>query len=98
MFYDAIGHSLVMFGGQAGDLAANDETWLLRWESPTREEACDGTDADGDGRVGCDDEDCAARCQPRCVRGAPCDLNAPHCGDGVCNPFLEDHALCPGDC
>lgn len=99
MAYDAIEHGVVMFGGHpAGAPAAAGDTWLLRWSSATPDEACDGTDTDGDGLVGCADEDCWARCTPRCAPGATCSPDQPHCGDGVCNPYLEDAALCPADC
>jgi cysteine-rich repeat protein len=104
LFHDAIGHQVVLFGGQSGvDFTVNDplpDTWLLRWESDpaTPEDACDGSDADGDGVVGCEDPDCWARCTPRCPFGTACDPADPHCGDGACNPALEDHALCPLDC
>lgn len=98
MAYDPITHGALMFGGRlAGDVVSA-ETWLLRWESATPDERCDGTDADGDGAVGCADEDCWARCTPRCAPGATCGADLPRCGDGVCNPYLEDEALCPGDC
>lgn len=104
LFHDAIGRELVLFGGQDGaDFTTADplaETWLMRWESDpaTPEDACDGSDADGDGLVGCADPDCWPRCQPRCPPQAACDAGEPHCGDGACNPALEDHALCPEDC
>lgn len=100
MFYDPIDHAMVVFGGAKLDPAVviNDETWLLRWESATPDDRCDGTDADGDGKIGCDDEDCWARCTPRCPPGTTCAPADPHCGDGTCNPYLEDHALCPTDC
>jgi cysteine-rich repeat protein len=97
-FFDPIRHGFVVFGG---NLNANflGDTWILRWDSATPDDACDGvTDADGDGLAGCADPDCWARCQPHCPPGAPCDLAAPHCGDGACNPALETAALCPDDC
>ena len=97
-FYDPIRHGFVIFGG---DMNASflDDTWVLRWDSATPDDACDGTsDADGDDLVGCADPDCWARRQPHCPPGAPCDPAAPHCGDGACNPALESAALCPDDC
>ena len=97
-FFDPIRHGLVVFGGDAKATFLGD-TWVLRWDSATPDDACDGTsDADGDGLVGCADPDCWARCQPHCPPGAPCDPAAPHCGDGACNPALETAALCPDDC
>lgn len=97
MFYDPIRHGTVVFGGSSSTAIFGD-TWILRLESSTPDDACDGSDADGDGVTGCADPDCWARCTPRCPPGATCDPAAPHCGDGVCNSYLEDHALCPADC
>jgi cysteine-rich repeat protein len=98
-FYDPIRHGFVMFGGDGPDATYLADTWMLRWESATPDEACDGTtDADGDGATGCADPDCWARCTPRCQPGTDCDPGAPHCGDHACNPALETHELCPDDC
>ena len=98
MVHDPIEHASVVFGGQiAATNAVASDTWLLRWESATPDERCDGSDADADGQIGCADEDCWARCTP-CAPGATCDPSDPKCGDGVCNPYLEDAALCPEDC
>jgi len=97
-FHDPIRHGVVVFGGQSDQGLLND-TWMLRWESATPDDACDGSDADLDGAIGCEDPDCWARCDPRCVPGAmQCDPDRPRCGDGTCNSFLEDKALCPSDC
>ncbi len=98
MAYDPIEHGALMFGGQTGSFGIVGDTWLLRWDSATPDDACDGSDADGDGRAGCADEDCWALCTPHCPPGSTCDPAQPHCGDGVCNPYLEDAALCPDDC
>jgi hypothetical protein len=97
VFYDPIRHALVVFGG-ATTVQGTAETWLLRWESATPDDACDGTDADADGLAGCADPDCWARCTPRCMPGTTCDAADPFCGDLVCNPYLEEAALCPSDC
>jgi len=97
-FYDALRHAFVLVGGMDSSATAYGETWLLRWESEGPEEACDGTDNDGDGLVRCEDPDCWPRCTPRCQFGVPCNDADPHCGDGVCNAALEDAALCPSDC
>lgn len=99
-FYDPLAHAVVVFGGTTFTTMQQTlgDTWLLRWESATPDDACDGTDRDGDGLAGCADPDCWARCTPRCPPGAACDPGAPRCGDGTCNPFLEDAALCPDDC
>jgi cysteine-rich repeat protein len=68
----------------------------------------DGLVACGDGTVPTDpthnaDPDCYGRCFPLCelpsaAVNAPCDVSQPHCGDGVCNPWLEGRFLCPTDC
>lgn len=56
------------------------------------------------------DPDCWGRCTPLCAPTSlplmppsaawpsGCDRNAPHCGDGQCNGFLEDYLFCPADC
>jgi cysteine-rich repeat protein len=68
----------------------------------------DGLIACGDGTEPTDpthnaDPDCYGRCFPLCelpsaAVNAPCDLSQPRCGDGACNPSLEDRFLCPTDC
>lgn len=98
-FYDPIRRGLVMLGGASGGNDAT--TWILRWESATRDESCvDATaDTDADGLAGCDDPDCWGRCDPRCSPGVPdCAADRPRCGDGACNPALETPLLCPKDC
>jgi hypothetical protein len=98
MVYDAIAQGVVVYGGSTMS-AVVDDTWLLRLDDGGPDDACDGsTDLDGDGKLGCVDEDCWAFCTPRCPPGLPCDPAAPHCGDGVCNAFLENATLCPSDC
>jgi hypothetical protein len=59
---------------------------LLRWDTVDAvDETCRSVqDSDGDGRAGCEDPDCAYRCQS--------------CGDLVCQPELEVAATCPADC
>ena len=74
--YDAARSQIVMFGGNA-------ETWLGAYDSPDEEVCGSGVDLDGDGRIGCADEDCAAACA--------------RCGDGTCDA-AEDARLCPADC
>lgn len=84
------------------------ETWKLSFSTlldpPDR---CDAAvDSDGDSLLGCGvgptnegaDPDCAARCRPLCVAGEPCAPSLPHCGDGLCNPALENYRICPADC
>lgn len=64
-----------------------------------REETCRyGFDTDGDGRIGCDDPDCWRSCSPTCSPGQDCPPDAPRCGDGECDQFLENNRLCPADC
>jgi hypothetical protein len=84
MVCDAARGQLVVFGGFDGRRPLRD-TWLFRYVDPGRVgEACfSGIDGDGNGKIGCDDPDCAASCTT--------------CGDGVCNA-AETSALCPADC
>jgi len=99
MFHDAIRRGVVLFGGNS--IAPDNTTWIMRWESATPDELCtDATvDADGDALAGCADPDCWGRCDPRCPPAHPdCAPSRPRCGDTVCNPWLETHALCPEDC
>src|SRR6185503_10233825 len=83
MAYDAAHGGIVVFGG-ASSTALND-TWLFRQSDPAlADEAChSGFDGDGDGKLGCEDPDCAVLCAA--------------CGDGVCAGG-ESCRLCPGDC
>jgi hypothetical protein len=75
------------------------EQWRLRWESATAPEDCARAtnDSDGDALAGCDDPDCRGLCAPSCMF-ASCDPQAPRCGDGTCNGWLENYLLCPQDC
>jgi cysteine-rich repeat protein len=51
--------ALVLFGGSSGDGIGHSDTWLLRYESETPDEACDnGIDDDGDLHIDADDPDC----------------------------------------
>ena len=98
MAYDPIREAFVLVGIIPAFSAS--ETWLLRFEyAGESEETCvAGDDGDGDGLAGCDDPDCWASCTPFCPPGASgCAPNAPHCGDGQCNMFLETK-VCPQDC
>ncbi len=99
--YAGVERAMVLFGGDTS-LGQLGETYLLRLAAADPVEACVGAadDPDGDGLAGCDDPDCAARCTPHCPPGATCadEATLPRCGDGTCNPALEDAALCPGDC
>jgi hypothetical protein len=79
-------------------LRVGEETWAYRLDSDRPTEGCQGRDADGDGRVDCDDPDCQGRCAPLCVPGlAACDPAWPRCGDGVCSA-VESCRLCAEDC
>ncbi len=61
------------------------------------QEECSLTvDADGDGRVGCADEDCWTTCRPTCPPGAVCEGVQAKCGDGVLEA-PETCASCPDD-
>jgi hypothetical protein len=85
MVYDAARRNLVMFAGEDNTMTELGDTWFLRYEDPSvPDEACStGFDSDGDGKIGCDDPDCAGLCG--------------RCGDGVCDAF-ENCRLCPHDC
>ncbi|MEZ4367718.1 MAG: DUF4215 domain-containing protein [Kofleriaceae bacterium] len=75
------------------------DVWTWGWVPQTRVEACDaGVDIDGDGLVGCADDDCWASCDPTCPPDAVvCFADGPRCGDGTCDP-LETCRSCPDDC
>jgi cysteine-rich repeat protein len=75
------------------------DTWQLRWEAPGAYEYCAmPADNDGDSLRGCADVDCWATCTPLCLPGTTCDASAPRCGDGMCNPTLENCRNCVEDC
>lgn len=100
-FYDPLLHGTVISGGRNASLGTvRSDTWILRWESPTPDDLCDGTsDADGDGKVGCADPDCWGRCDPHCPpKVASCAIDRARCGDGRCNTDLESPSTCPEDC
>ena len=95
----ANGAGLVSFGGATAPGQPTSEVDALRWEGSGPAEPCrSDVDEDGDGLAGCADPDCWWVCAPLCPPGAPCDPAAPHCGDGACNPALEDGWICPADC
>lgn len=80
-------------------VSTSDTRWHLLNNLTSREESCaSGFDLDGDGRIGCEDEDCWHLCTPTCSPGQPCPADEPRCGDGTCNTFLETPRLCPADC
>jgi hypothetical protein len=73
-------------------------TSVIRWASNAAE-ACEvGADRDGDGLVGCADDDCWGYCTPACPPGVTSCMAGPDfCGDGECTA-LESCRICPGDC
>lgn len=80
-------------------VSTSDTRWHLLNNLTSLEESCaSGFDLDGDGRIGCEDEDCWVLCTPTCSPGQPCAADEPRCGDGSCNTFLETPRLCPADC
>jgi cysteine-rich repeat protein len=89
---------VVLIGGQFS-LGSPTSTWTYGYAAAaTVPDRCiAGIDTDGDGRAGCDDPDCWARCQPMCAPEEPCDATLPHCGDGSCSS-IEDYVICPADC
>jgi len=94
-----IAGGIAMFGGSTSLGTPTSEVDVLRWSGASPAEACrSNIDGDGDGLAGCADPDCWWACAPLCPPGAPCDPTAPHCGDGECNPALEDGWICPADC
>jgi hypothetical protein len=100
MTFDASRGRFVFFGGTGADYPLDNMTWTLGYTPFRPREACySGADFDGDGRVGCTDEDCWAICTPQCPFGTPIAScpQAPACGDGACDP-LEDCRSCPADC
>jgi hypothetical protein len=103
---------LVLCGGYRSTAPVTyfQDVWTYTFsDSVTPDEQCrEGLDTDGDGEVGCEDDDCAEHCA-RCPNGycdalescrlCPDDCGACPvvCGDGHCDPG-EDHATCPADC
>ncbi len=92
------GAGVIAFGGLSNGL--NTSVLQLVHDEPTAEYAgCHSQfDDDGDGKIGCADPDCWARCTPWCPPGAPCDTTLPRCGDGACDKPREDCGICPDDC
>ena len=95
---DPMGAGVITFGGTDNVIAHND-TWRLRSgnDQVTYESCRQRVDLDGDTKFGCDDLDCWESCTPLCLPGTICDPTLPRCGDGVCNPALETHRMCPMD-
>jgi hypothetical protein len=100
MVYDQIEGRIILFGGiDASGLRG--DTWSLGHTAIATGEACHGgIDYDGDGAIGCDDDECWTVCTPTCPPDLPataCAQAGPRCGDGVCSA-IEDCHLCPADC
>jgi len=98
MAYDSAHARIQIVGGYSTSLVRPPD-WQLQYISTAPDENCRGADdADRDGLSGCADPDCWALCTPSCPPPTPCDPDAPRCGDGSCNPFLETSDNCPEDC
>jgi cysteine-rich repeat protein len=101
MTYDTTTNTPLLRAGSAfaGDL----RSYSFTSEFPT-DQCVVETDLDADTLSACDDPDCFGRCFPQCsaqysVGGAACNRSSgSRCGDGECNPALEDYLLCPMDC
>jgi hypothetical protein len=101
MAYVSATQSVVVFGGFTASFAPSADTWSLGYQAVVQGESCGaGFDADGDGAIGCADQECWTVCTPQCAPGAPmasCPAGAPACGDSMCDAF-ETCRSCPGDC
>jgi hypothetical protein len=105
MTYDTARAHVVMYGGRDGATPLSD-TWLFRFEAaaPQDERCLYGLDGDGDGKIGCADDDCFGACTPLCNPTLmTCAATGPRCGDGFCasienNASVESKRLCPQDC
>ena len=106
MFPEANGAGVVVAGGVGPTLSANavlGDSWSLRWQNATPDQACIDpmNDQDHDGSAGCADPDCWSSCSPSCpprpAGGVACDASAARCGDGTCSA-VETCRMCPGDC
>ncbi len=102
------GTGVVVYGGSDGTVlgvspASFGDLWRLTYAGIQPYEQCAaGIDRDRDGLAGCDDPDCAHRCEPFCVAdtlGTPaCMPTGSRCGDGTCDAPRETCRLCPEDC
>jgi hypothetical protein len=96
--YDAAHGHVLVFGGEGQLGTLQDDVWIYNFVSNSETpERCDGSDADGDKLVDCDDPDCYGYCDPYCPPTQHCTPTRPHCGDGVCAP-IEQRGRCPFDC
>jgi len=98
MVYDTMNRRTILNGGSTP--ANTPLTWFYAAAPLEIGEVCTrAEDNDGDGKVGCADDDCWGNCTPNCspdVPAAACSMT-PRCGDGTCNGS-EDCRLCPSDC
>jgi hypothetical protein len=96
-YHSAAGRTVV-FGGCCGSGVG--DTWTFGHTQLAVTEACaSGLDYDGDGLVGCMDDDCWSVCSPMCppnAQSSSCPATL-ECGDGICTQ-IEDCRSCPGDC
>ncbi len=76
---------------------------VFRWDidparRPASYEACNQSERDRDGLLGCEDDDCWAVCRPLAPPGLVDDPQLPRCGDGMCDAVREACGTCPADC
>jgi hypothetical protein len=98
--YDDARSELLAYSGELSAFEpALYDTWTLLRNATVAGDTCTtGLDGDGDGAIGCLDDDCFAYCTPLCNPTImSCDAGMPHCGDGMCNA-IESPRLCPADC
>jgi hypothetical protein len=93
--YDEARREIIFFGGLA-EIGTANETWTGSYVGDVEEVCGSGLDLDGDGKRGCEDEDCTDVCTPACLGEDPCS-DDPRCGDGMCGA-VESDRLCPADC
>jgi hypothetical protein len=90
--YHAARRRTLMFGA--------DDSWTLGYDAIDPVQGCSfPIDDDGDGAIGCADEDCWGVCTPACSPATPtasCPAS-PRCGDGTC-ALVESCRSCPADC
>lgn len=88
---------VIMVNG-SGDGVYRAELMHLTRIGDTSYETCRSNDADGDALVGCADPDCWSLCTPSCPPGTDCTGQLALCGNGTCDPGLEQCTTCPTDC
>jgi len=98
MTYDAAQRRVLLFGGYDGSFLGG--TWMFGYAEQDASEACSSKiDYDGDGLVGCADDECWSVCTPVCPPEADPAMcpTTPRCGDGTCS-LIENTHSCPADC